>query len=163
MKKTAFAVLIIAFVMSLLAPHPSEARGGGWWWAPLAIVGGAAVLSTYYHPPYYSYYYYPPYYPSYYYGPPVVVAPPGYALQRVPAQSTPPAATERHFIYPRQGQNEKQQADDQYQCHRWTVSQIGFDPTNSASYATDAQSSNRSNDYWRAMSACLDAHGYTVK
>ena len=162
MKKTILAVLIMAFAMSLLAPQPSEARGGGWWWAPLAVVGGAAVLSAYYYPPYHSYYYYPAYYP--YYPPaPVVVASPGYAAQGVSVQSPPPLATERHFIYPRMGQNEKQQADDQYQCHRWAVSQIGFDPMNPASGAAATQSPNRSGDYWRAMSACLDSHGYTVK
>ncbi len=166
MKKTVIAVLIIgAFILFLNAPS-CEARGGhhGWgWWAPWAIVGGAVVASSYYYaPPYYSYPYYPPpyYYPYY---PPraVVVAPPAYAMQQAPVQSYQPSV-ERHFVYPRQGQNEKQQADDQYSCHRWSVGQTGYDPTHPGSIAPQDQPRGNS-DYWRAMSACLDAHGYTVR
>ena len=73
-------------------------------------------------------------------------------------------ATEKHFIYPRLGQSEKQQADDQYQCNRWAVGQTGFDPTDTSSRGADAGgASNRLNEYWRAMGACLEGRGYTIK
>ncbi len=165
MKKTVLAITALALIFLLMSPPCSDARGGHWgWWAPWVVVGGAAVLSSYaYPPPYYSYYYYPPYY---YAPPPVVVAPPAYAytayaVRQAPVQPVLPAA-ERHFIYPRQGQNEKQQADDRYECHRWAVSQTGFDPTNPGSGGYQMQGANGS-DYWRAMGACLDGHGYTVR
>jgi hypothetical protein len=168
MKKIACAVLIFALAICLISPPASEARGG--WWVPWAIIGGAAVLSApyYYHPyyyaypypyyPYYSYYSYYPYYP-YYASPPVVVAPPAY-VQPDPAPSPQPSSVQRLFIYPRLGQSEKQQADDQYQCHRWAVAQTGYDPTNTKS---GTPSPNRSNDYYRAMGACLDGRGYTMR
>jgi hypothetical protein len=64
------------------------------------------------------------------------------------------------FIYPRNGQSEKQQAEDRYQCDRWAVGQTGYDPTKPA----DGMSSVQKNaDYKRAMGACLDARGYSAK
>jgi hypothetical protein len=80
-------------------------------------------------------------------------------------QPAPDPSTEKHFIYPREGQSEKQQAEDQYQCHRWAVEKTGFDPTTVKPGEQEGQSqANRlSNDYWNAMSTCLDALGYTVK
>ncbi len=32
------------------------------------------------------------------------------------------------FIYPKQGQSQKQQDRDKFECHSWAVSQSGFDP-----------------------------------
>ena len=54
----------------------------------------------------------------------------------------------RLFIYPRQGQSAKQQEDDKNKCNDWAVSQVG------GKFAADHN---------RAMAACLDAKGYTVK
>lgn len=62
------------------------------------------------------------------------------------------------FIYPARGQNQEQQSRDRYECHRWGVSQTGFDPS-TAQIPNDA----RLPDYRRAMSVCLEARGYTVK
>jgi hypothetical protein len=64
------------------------------------------------------------------------------------------------FVYPRKGQSEKQQADDRYQCHRWAVNQTNYDPTQPPDGIPSAQ---QNSDYQRAMGACLDARGYTVK
>jgi len=86
----------------------------------------------------------------------VVVQPPKEEASQVP----PPA--EKMFIYPRQGQTEQQQATDKYECHRWAVSQTGFDPTQPPS-GTEAQRGEKRADYQRAMGACLDGRGYTVK
>jgi len=87
-----------------------------------------------------------------------VVAPP---LENTVSQTPPPA--EQLFIYPRNGQNEKQQADDRYQCHSWAVSQTGYDPTQPQPGSSTAQGIDKHADYNRAMAACLDGRGYTVK
>ena len=61
---------------------------------------------------------------------------------------------------PREGQSEKQQAEDRYQCHRSAVDQTGYDPTTASGRAPSVQ---KRADYQRAMVACLDARGYTAK
>jgi hypothetical protein len=61
--------------------------------------------------------------------------------------------------YPNHGQSEQQQATDRYECHRYAVGQSGFDPSvSNGPGATEQQV----NGYRRAMTACLDARGYTV-
>jgi len=155
MKKAACTVLILIMTVLLLSPLPSDARGGHWgWWAPWAVIGGAAVLSPYYAP-----YYYPPYY---YAPPPMVIReqPPVYIQ---PAPSLQPSSPGRIFVYPRQGQSEEQQAKDRYECHRWAVSQTNYDPTQPAGDMTEAQVNQMRADYQRAMGACLDGRGYTMK
>jgi hypothetical protein len=159
MKKVACAVLILTMVIFLVNPLSSNARGshgggyygghgGGYWgwWAPWAVIGGAAVLAPYYYAPYYSPYYYAP--------PPVYVQ---------PAPSVPPLTAENIFIYPRKGQSEELQAKDRYECHRWAVSQTGYDPTQPPAGVPAAQMSQKRADYQRAMGACLDGRGYTMK
>jgi hypothetical protein len=74
-----------------------------------------------------------------------------------------PAPEEKLFIYPRKGQTEKQQATDRYECHRWAVDQTLYDPIQPPGSAPESQSSQRHIEYQRAMGACLDARGYTVK
>jgi hypothetical protein len=70
-------------------------------------------------------------------------------------------APDKLFVYPRQNQTAEQQASDEYECHRWAVTQSGFDPT---ANATGTGTSNGSRaDYGRAQAACLDGRGYTVK
>jgi hypothetical protein len=85
-----------------------------------------------------------------------VVAPPDGA-----AQSTTQAPLDL-YIYPRNGQSEAQQSEDRYQCHRWAADQTHFDPTQPGGGASVAGPAARS-DYFRAMSACLEGRGYTVK
>jgi hypothetical protein len=87
----------------------------------------------------------------------VVVEPP----KEEPSQAPPPA--NQMFIYPRLGQSEQQQADDRYECHRWAVSQTDFDPTQPPGSMPEPQKIEKRADYQRAMSACLDGRGYTVK
>jgi hypothetical protein len=152
MKKVACAVLILTLTIFLVNPLSSDARGGHWgWWAPWAVIGGAAVLAA---PYYYSPYYYAP--------PPVVIQeqPPVYFQ---PAPSVTPPSTERIFVYPRQGQSEELQAKDRYECHSWAVSQTHYDPTQPASGMPAAQLNQMRADYQRAMGACLDGRGYTMK
>ena len=67
------------------------------------------------------------------------------------------------FIYPRQSQNEEQQNKDFDACHNWAVGQTGFDPSKPPDGAPNAQTIQKSSDYLRAISACLDARGYTLR
>ncbi len=64
------------------------------------------------------------------------------------------------IAYPRNGQNDQQQATDKFQCHDWAKGQTGFDPT---SQSSSGASANVRAAYGRAMAACLDGRGYTVR
>ena len=66
-------------------------------------------------------------------------------------------------IYPRQGQSEEKQTMDFDECHDWAVDQTGFDPKKPPESPPDAERIRESEDYLRAISACLDARGYTLK
>jgi hypothetical protein len=117
----------------------------------------------------------PPYYTTiwvggipYYYADEVYYTqtPGGYMVVEPPrgqVVEAPPVSQERLFIYPRLGQSEKQQSDDRYACHRWAVSQTQYDPTQPPGSAPGTQTSQKRAEYNRAMAACLDARGYTVK
>jgi hypothetical protein len=63
------------------------------------------------------------------------------------------------FMYPRQGQDEPQQGRDRDECYRWALGQIGYDPGKSTAGLSPAQITN----YYRAMGACLDGRGYSVR
>lgn len=71
------------------------------------------------------------------------------------------AATEdRLFVYPNHGQNEEQQSTDRYECHRWAVHESHADPSLDDE---DDLSLHDKRNYKRAISACLEGRGYTVK
>ena len=126
----------------------SYSRGGGWW--PWAVIGGAAILAPFYYSPYYE----PP--------PVVIQEQPSVYVQ--PAPSLTPSLAERIFVYPRQGQSEELQAKDRYECHGWAMGQTGYDPTQpSANDMPGAQRNQMRADYQRAMGACLDGRGYTMR
>ena len=182
MKKVAWAVLLFTMVIFLITPLSSNARGGyggghggyhggwyggyrGWyyggWWYPWAI----AI-------PYLPFYYqtiwvggYPYYYADgTYYAPTadgyMTVNPPQGAVNQVPPSAP---SVERLFIYPRKGQSEELQARDRYECHRWAVSQTHYDPTQPYSGVPGTQLNQMRADYQRAMGACFDGRGYTLK
>jgi hypothetical protein len=86
-----------------------------------------------------------------------VVDPPGVAS----ATTEAPAAD--IFLYPRNGQSAEQQGTDRYECHRWAADQTGFDPTIASGGVASADASNKRADYFRAMGACLEGRGYSVK
>ncbi|HUO78643.1 MAG TPA: DUF6515 family protein [Steroidobacteraceae bacterium] len=87
-----------------------------------------------------------------------VVEPPGEANA-----STDPPAPEDVFMYPRNGQSADQQASDRYECHRWAADQTGFDPTRQDGGVASGDAPARRAEYFRAMSACLEGRGYSVK
>ena len=61
------------------------------------------------------------------------------------------------FVYPRQGQSVAERDQDRYECHLWARAQTGFDPSRAN------QDQDMAPDYQRAISACLEGRGYTVK
>lgn len=61
------------------------------------------------------------------------------------------------FVYPAKGQSDELRDRDRYECYLWAVDQTGFDPSDPEGN-TDKQ-----RDYRRAISACLEGRGYTVK
>jgi hypothetical protein len=80
-----------------------------------------------------------------------------------PAQAAPPSTAENIFIYPRKGQSQELQAKDRYECHSWAVSQSQYNPDQPHGGMPEAQLNQMRVDYQRAMGACLDGRGYTVK
>jgi Family of unknown function (DUF6515) len=90
----------------------------------------------------------------------------GYVVVDPPAKedsvSTAPPADDI-YIYPKNGQSPEQQATDRYECHRWAADQTGYDPTQPLGGVEAAQATARRADYHRAMTACLEGRGYSVK
>jgi hypothetical protein len=79
----------------------------------------------------------------------------------------PPSASQNSggqmFIYPRQNQSKELQSKDFDACHSWAVGQTGFDSSQPPAGRPEAQTTQKSSDYLRAISACLDGRGYTVR
>lgn len=61
------------------------------------------------------------------------------------------------FVYPRNAQTESQTFKDRRECNQWANGQTGYDPA--VSIVDEQQRSN----YRRAVSACMDGRGYTVR
>jgi hypothetical protein len=100
---------------------------------------------------------------------PLLLAVSSAALAQNPANTVPqksgPAmsAAAGLLIYPKNGQSQEQQSTDRYACHSWAQGQTGFDPTEPNSAASPSEMASRRSDYRRAMSACLEARGYSVR
>jgi len=89
-----------------------------------------------------------------------------YQVTRPPIAETepePPLIADELFIYPKQGQSEQQQAEDRYACHRWGADQAGYDPTQPPGDLSITDLSRKRDDYQRAMKACLEGRGYSVR
>jgi len=81
-----------------------------------------------------------------------------------PPAGAPPAQTgsgsnfsEELYVYPARGQSEETTQRDRYDCHVWAVSEVGVDPSFGGA---DAETQL---DYRRALTACLEGRGYTVR
>jgi hypothetical protein len=79
------------------------------------------------------------------------------------ATTTQPPPSDDLYIYPQSGQSPDQQANDKFECHKWASSQSGFDPTQSLGGVSPDQVAARRADYQRAMRACLEGRGYSVR
>lgn len=73
------------------------------------------------------------------------------------AMSGAEAGPDDLFVYPAQGQSEAQRRQDRYECYEWAVDETGYDPVDAG-----ASSSGREG-YLRALGACLEGRGYTVR
>jgi hypothetical protein len=95
--------------------------------------------------------------------PPANVAPtPSYARESSPTSSptqskTPAQTLTQLYAYPKNGQTATQSTFDRIECERWGSGQTGYSPGQSV------EDANRKADYQRAVSACLEGRGYTVK
>lgn len=165
MKKFICLVIVLLMLTLLVPPQKVEAWRGPGWFLPGLIVGGAIGWSLaphyYYYPP--PYYYYPP--PVYSYpAPPPPNPPPAYLTPSPGDVSQTPSVGGRVFIYPRQGQSQEKQAKDRDECQTWAINQSGYDPTKSppAGMSQD-QLAQKSGDFYRALGACLDGRGYTMR
>ena len=65
----------------------------------------------------------------------------------------------RWFVYPGRGQSAAQLAADRSQCNSWAVGATGYDPD----LKVHRNPETGPNDYGRALSACLEGRGYTVR
>ena len=91
---------------------------------------------------------------------------PGYVVVEAPNEAkinSEAAVPEELYIYPKEGQSEEKQATDRYECYRWSADQTGFDPTQPGGGVPADQHATKHADYQRAMKACLEGRGYSVK
>ena len=67
------------------------------------------------------------------------------------------------MVYPARGQSAEQQSTDEYECHRWAVGRAGFDPTLAALGQGPGGDEVSHGNYRRALTACLEGRGYSVR
>ena len=89
----------------------------------------------------------------------VVVEPPPSNVVTAPAQV---ASADQIYAYPREGQDTERQAADRAGCDDWAVGQTGYDPR-FAGTAGDTMAMQNRDAHRRALTACLDGRGYTVR
>jgi hypothetical protein len=91
----------------------------------------------------------------------------GYRVVNAPEEYDEPRASgpapQEIFAYPREGQNSERESGDRYACHSWAVDQTGFDPTQPLGGVAESEALEARSDYQRAVEACLDARGYSVR
>ena len=90
----------------------------------------------------------------------------GYEVTEPPSsisQEQPTPVTDQLYVYPMKGQTAKQQADDRFACHEWSVKQTGFDPSLPPQNMGAQAMAQKREDYQRAMRACLEGRGYSVR
>jgi hypothetical protein len=94
----------------------------------------------------------------------IVPPPPGAdRLSDVAPAAPAERAGDSFFAYPSDGQTSEQQAADRYECHAWSKNQTVFDPTEPGGGVAPDQNRSKRAEYDRAMSACLEARGYSVR
>ena len=76
---------------------------------------------------------------------------------------SPPVVTDELYVYPKNGQSEQQQANDRYACHTWSVQQTGYDPTQPPTNLSQDELNTKRLNYQRAIRACLEGRGYSVR
>ena len=85
------------------------------------------------------------------------------APQQPASSPSPQSWAEEHVtLIPKNGQTADQQWADRYKCDRWAKAQTGYDPA-ARTTASPAQAAQGLENYRRAMTACLEAQGYTIQ
>jgi hypothetical protein len=79
------------------------------------------------------------------------------------APPPPPSPTGDVFVYPKNGQSDETQSRDKYECHKWAQGESGFDPTQPNGGVSPDEANGKRAAYQRAMGACLEGRGYSVK
>jgi hypothetical protein len=92
----------------------------------------------------------------------------GYEVVTPPAGMESSGATQgpltsELMVYPKNGQTTQQQKTDRDECHRWAVSQSGYDPTAPGANGASSEVAARRIEHFRAEAACLEGRGYSVK
>ncbi len=87
----------------------------------------------------------------------VVEPPPGEVTWHPDAPPAAPAATDTLVITPRNNQTDTQRSFDRIDCEKAASQQTGFDPNGASADAV------RKADYIKAVAACLEGKGYSVK
>jgi hypothetical protein len=87
----------------------------------------------------------------------------GYEVVPPPVEGATPGAPDKTYVYPKLAQSAEQQATDEYECHKWAVTQSGFDPSGAATGQAPGPTPARRSNYERARGACLEGRGYTVR
>ncbi len=80
-----------------------------------------------------------------------------------PAPAAVPTLAENLSITPKFGQTQELLASDRAECQVWAKGQTGFDPSRYGGGVAATDYSVRRQLYGRAMAACLEGHGYTVR
>jgi hypothetical protein len=88
----------------------------------------------------------------------VALAAPWAAFAQTQAATSPDGIS----MTPKNGQSTDQQAADRSACQQWAKGQTGYDATQSGGGVPSNEFWSRRDQYGRAMSACLEARGYTV-
>ena len=155
--RTLAAASALALAATAALPVHAAGRhggGGGWhhsgggWRGP--VWGGVGLGVGLGLGAYYGNWWYPSY-PGYVVvdAPPTVVYTPGAVVTSSPAPAPVMSSAAEPVIYPRSGQSAAQTEADRQQCNRWATTQ----PAAVADAAV----------FQRAIAACMDARGYTLR
>lgn len=90
----------------------------------------------------------------------------GYEVVTAPNKTDeqhPAELVDELFIYPKEGQSDQQLADDRFACHQWSAKQSNFDPSLPPQNLSSQEMNRRREHYQRAMRACLEGRGYSVR
>jgi hypothetical protein len=80
-----------------------------------------------------------------------------------PGSAAVPTLAENISATPKFGQTQEQLATDRAECQVWAKGQTGFDPRQYGGGVAASDYNSRRQQYGRAMAACLEGRGYSVR
>lgn len=90
----------------------------------------------------------------------------GYMVVEPPSEivtEQPTVLSSELYVYPKLGQSKQQQSDDRFECHTWASQKTGYDPSQPPENMSAKERANKRENYHRAIKACLDGKGYSVR